>query len=624
MKLLKASVLIHLLTLCGFYMAPNSDQLSNVLINKKYAVAALSLQLSMPSFTPSLLAIAALLVVALTWGLPTATLPGVGIFDFQLFSELESGQSLDDVCPQPSALSPIVNKAVWANATRQFEAQDFKTRVVQLLGGTVQIPTITFDDMQAVGTDPRWEVFKSLHAYLKQAFPLAHSHLTLRKINTYALWYEWKGTDASLKPIFFAAHQDVVPVDPLTESDWAHPPFSGFFDGDRIWGRGSADDKNGLIGVLTALEILLEANFSPSRTIVAAFGFDEEISGFQGAEYLSKALLQEYGPNGFAFIVDEGPGMVNMFDTLVALPGVTEKGYIDITINVTSPGGHSSNPPSHTSIGVLSALVVQYENNPNQASLSRDSVPFQTFQCLAEHTLSIPPPLKSLIQNSMTSDESLHALESVLGQDPLYRSQISTTTAVDVIRGGVKANALPELATVIINHRILAERGSVNSVAEVRDDDTKLLKPVANSFNISFSAFGVPISTGSAAGNISLGNVGQAFDSAPITPAAAAYDLLAGTIVSTYNTRLGHSSGDDKTVVVSPTIMPANTDTRHYWDLTPNIFRYGHGNTAGLGLEGTLNGIHSVNESIDANDFVEMIRFFALLALNADEWGIIG
>ncbi|KAF7316280.1 Gly-x carboxypeptidase [Mycena indigotica] len=576
----------------------------------------------MPTLSPSLLAIATLFVVPLTWCHPTATLPGTGIFDFELFSESEPSQQYlrvdADVCPQSSALSPVVNKDVWDNATRQFEAENFKTRVVELLGGAIRIPTITFDDMQAVGVDPRWEVFDQLHAYLEHEFPLTHAHLTVRKVNTYALWYEWKGTNPALKPIFFAAHQDVVPVDLLTEDDWAHPPFSGFFDG-------TADDKNGLIGVLTALEVLLEANFTPSRTIVAAFGFDEEISGFQGAQHLSKAFLQEYGHNGFALIVDEGGGMANLFDTMVALQGVSEKGHIDIGINVTSPGGHSSAPPSHTSIGVLSAIVVQFENNPNPALLSRQSVPFETLQCLAEHAASLPTELKDLIQDSITSDEALHALEDMLAQFPLYLGMISTTTAVTVIRGGVKANTLPELTTVTINRRILAE----SSVAEVLTYDTNLIKPLADHFNMSFSAFGVEISTGSAPGNISLGNLGHAVDPAPITPwsgsAAAAYDLFAGTIVSTYDSRLGHSPGeDDKTVAVSPLIVPANTDTRHYWDLSPNIFRYNHGNTGGLSLEEARKGIHSVNESIVASDLVEAVRFYVLLALNADESEVIG
>jgi Gly-Xaa carboxypeptidase len=89
-----------------------------------------------------------------------------------------------------------------------------------------------------------------------------------------------------------------VPVNPETTDKWKHPPYSGHFDGERIWGRGTADDKNGLIAILSvyspvfmfacpdfsdraAVEYLVSASFEPARTLVLAFGFDEEATGAQ-------------------------------------------------------------------------------------------------------------------------------------------------------------------------------------------------------------------------------------------------------------------------------------------------------------------------------------------------------
>ena len=74
-------------------------------------------------------------------------------------------------------------------------------------------------------------------------------------------------------------HEDVVPVNPDTVDKWTHPPFSGHFDGERIWGRGSSDDKSGLIAIMSTVESLLERNFQPTRGVVLTFGFDEETSG---------------------------------------------------------------------------------------------------------------------------------------------------------------------------------------------------------------------------------------------------------------------------------------------------------------------------------------------------------
>ena len=72
-------------------------------------------------------------------------------------------------------------------------------------------------------------------------------------------------------------------------------------------------------------------------------------------------------------------------------------------------------------------------------------------------------------------------------------------------------------------------------------------------------------------------------------------------------------------------------DTKWYWKLTKNIFRYGHKST-----DDSYNGAHTVNEgkcfeheavAIDFNPsiairgegFLEVIRFATRLILNADE-----
>lgn len=79
------------------------------------------------------------------------------------------------------------------------------------------------------------------------------------------------------------------------------------------------------------------------------------------------------------------------------------------------------------------------------------------------------------------------------------------------------------------------------------------------------------------------------------------------------------------------------TDTRYYWALTPHIYRYNHhnsGNTTSLS-----NGVHTVNECklygsflgtticslrpssvLEADAFLEQIRFFTTLILNTDEY----
>ncbi|CAA7262813.1 unnamed protein product [Cyclocybe aegerita] len=529
-----------------------------------------------------------------------------------------SSKKFEPQCPQSAVLTPKKNWEVWEVLNTQISTLDFQESAVNWLAGAVRVPTESFDDMGDVGVDPRWDAFKPFHEYLFSAFPLVHATLNLTKINTYGLHYEWKGSDASLKPLLLAAHQDVVPVEPSTVKQWKYPPYSGFFDGKRIWGRGSSDDKNGLIGILSAIETLLAAQFRPTRTVVLAFGFDEEASGLQGAGTLAPHLENVYGENGIGMIVDEGSEFEEQFGTVIATPGIAEKGYLDVLVEVTSPGGHSSIPPAHTSIGVLSALLVHFEQQPPKVEISRHEPMFDTLQCLAEHGKSVPPKLRDTIKNSIASSKALDALQAFIRSDASLSSLVSTTQAIDMINGGVKSNALPERAWALVNHRISV----LSSVAELKARDADLLVPLAEKFNLTYTAFGKLISEEGATGKgaLNLSTTYAGLEPAPITPTgndAGPYQLLSGTIKSTFN---AHRSLDNPdAIIVAPSMMSGNTDTCSYWRLSKHIFRYNHHNTDSAGPDELMSNIHTVNEFADVDAFMEMILFFVTLILNADE-----
>ena len=87
------------------------------------------------------------------------------------------------------------------------------------------------------------EQFKAFHDFLQEAFPLIHQYLKKEVINDLSLLFTWEGSESSLKPAIFLAHQDVAPIAPGTEKDWEHPPFDGVIDDTFIWGRGTLDCK---------------------------------------------------------------------------------------------------------------------------------------------------------------------------------------------------------------------------------------------------------------------------------------------------------------------------------------------------------------------------------------------
>lgn len=490
------------------------------------------------------------------------------------------------------------------------QSDAFRNRSIARLSGAVQVPTQSYDDLGAVGEDPRWDIFYSFAGYLTKTFPLTHSILQLEKVNTHALLYTWPGADPTLKPTVLMAHQDVVPVPQSTVAQWTHPPFSGYYDGKFVWGRGASDCKNQLIGILEAVEALLEADFVPQRTLVLSFGFDEEVSGPEGAGHLSQFLLKRYGHHGAAVIVDEGAVNVESWGTTFAVPGVAEKGAVDVDITIRMPGGHSSIPPKHNGIGVASELITLIEEYDYQPVLHEENPYLAWLYCGAEHAPEFPEKLKHLLhQRSRHSStcarkrkEDKLAIEAARA-GPEIKYLFTTSVAVDLINGGVKTNALPERTQFTVNHR--TNVGSTSKA--VLDHISSLAGQVAKKHNLALIAFNGTESQSS----ITLSARDTLLEPAPITPTSISRDgttpfaILAGTTRALYG----------KDLIVAPGLMTGNTDTRYYWDVSEHIFRYGPGwdkEQEGMG------NIHTVDERIGVQGHIDTVRWMTAFIRGMD------
>jgi len=515
---------------------------------------------------------------------------------------------LKNQCAQADVLTPNNTSPALEEIIPEITSTEYKKKSIKYLSGAVKIPTITNDGMGLPGVDDRWEIFYDFADYLKATFPLVHETLSVEKVNTHGLVYTWKGRDSSLKPTLLLAHQDVVPVPAVTIPTWTHPPFEGVFDGTYIWGRGSSDDKNQLIAIFESIELLLKADFSPARTVLLSLGFDEEAGGYYGAGTLSTFLLERYGKDSIAVIIDEGMKMQKLWGALVAQPGVAEKGSIDVKIMIRMPGGHSSVPPPHTSIGVLSELIQLIEADTYPTYLDELNPYYGTIICGAAHAPEFPKNLRKILSKEKrtsvkTCMKKKDALAEEAAKESLFHKYLMTTSiAVDVISGGVKDNALPEEATVVVNHRV----NIGDSVNTVKSKIEKLAKHVAEKHNLTLHAFDGEITSSS----IMLSSP-HSLDPAPVTPTSvdgvSAWSVLSGTTRAQYGTD----------VVMAPGLMTGNTDTRFYWDLTRDIFRYGPGYSDDG--DDIIGSIHTVNEKVSLNDHLETIKWFVMFIRNMDE-----
>lgn len=79
------------------------------------------------------------------------------------------------------------------------------------------------------------------------------------------------------RSLIFNGHIDVVPVGDA--SLWTRPPFEAWRDGDRLYGRGGADMKSGIIAYLIAFKALQVLGYAPAAEVILQSVVEEECTG---------------------------------------------------------------------------------------------------------------------------------------------------------------------------------------------------------------------------------------------------------------------------------------------------------------------------------------------------------
>ncbi len=311
--------------------------------------------------------------------------------------------------------------------------------------------------------------FEQLRREMAQLYPTAHGAMQLEFIED-SLLYTWPGTEPDAAPVLFAAHTDVVPVEPGTEGDWTHAPFSGAIEDGHVWGRGSIDDKLGVLGLMEAAELLAARGYRPRRTVLFAFGHDEETGGKAGAATIAAELEQRGVKPWFAF--DEGGAVIEDMlpgvEAPVALVGVAEKGYATLELSLEGEGGHSNMPPRHSTIARLGEAVGRLEDDRFDTDI-RGGTSLMV-DAIAPHT---PLSWRIVLANRWLFDP---VIAWVLGTQQASNASVRTTTAVTRFDAGVADNVIASKAKAVVNFRLLPGDTVDDVVAHVQDviDDPEI------------------------------------------------------------------------------------------------------------------------------------------------------
>ncbi|MBA3677695.1 MAG: M20/M25/M40 family metallo-hydrolase [Sphingosinicella sp.] len=264
--------------------------------------------------------------------------------------------------------------------------------------------------------------------------------------DTAALIVRWPAAGKSTKkPILLLAHMDVVEA---KREDWSTDPFELVEKDGYFYGRGTSDDKQGVVAVTAALLKLKAEGFKPGRDIIVFFTGDEETVG-KGAE-LGVGEWRKWTDSEYALNADAGGGAFSREGRALGFGLQTaEKTYQSFTFTVRNKGGHSSRPRPDNAIYQLADVLTKLSAHRFGPMLNETTRAYFTERAKIE-TGKLGADMRAWVANPQDG-----AAADAIEADELEVGTTRTRCVATRLEGGHADNALPQMARATVNCRIM-------------------------------------------------------------------------------------------------------------------------------------------------------------------------
>ncbi len=435
-----------------------------------------------------------------------------------------------------------------------------KEKAVTSLQALIQCKTISNTDKSKEDEAE----FTKLKNRLNEVYPLVFKNCEYTELSSRELLFHLKGQmKEDPHPAVFMAHFDVVPVE---EANWKVDAFAGVRKDGILYGRGTIDTKGTLNGTLRGCEEMLEQGLRPQHDFYFAFAGDEEIAG--GSAKLAVKYFKDHAIDP-VLVIDEGGAVVkNIFPGVnepVAVIGTGEKGALALEFHLDGEGGHASAPMPHSPVGQLAKLAVDIEKHHFKFHMTQpvkemfDTLGRRsnfTFRTIFANLWFFKPVLNKLTKKS---GGQLNAL-------------VRTTCALTQMEGSKATNIIPSKAMIGMNIRLMSPDNTdqvVRELSKIAAKDGISAKPV-----VTYAWNPSRISTSEGEG----------------------FAKIKKAVSNTWGRK----------TIVSPFMMTACADARHYSEISDKVYRFSPMKLRPEQLE----MIHGDNEQLNEEQIQETVEFY--------------